>query len=232
MRYIEKLRPSPALIVALVALMAALGGTAVAGSLISGKQIARNAITSRHVKDGSLQLSDLAPRMRSAMSKPTRGPQGPIGPQGQQGLQGKAGPQGPQGLPGKDGRNGQDGWSCKDEAGNVKAECTGSSQQASPPANDTLLATVAADGKLEHGQSVKAISHTGSGDYLVQFTASGLNRCTNVATIVGSQQGDDGSATILVSPSNLTNTIRVQTFVNKDRPTATDKPFNLAVFCQ
>ena len=226
MRSIKQLRPSPALIVALVALTAALGGTAVAGTLITGKNIARDSITSRHVKDGSLQMADLAPRMRSAMVKQNRGPQGPIGPQGPQGNQGKVGPQG---LPGRDG---QDGWSCKDDAGNVKPECRATSEQPSAPAGDTLLATVTADGKLDHGQGVKAVSHTGSGDYLVQFTASGLNRCTNVATLVGTQQGDDGSATILVSPANLTNTIRVQTFVDKDRPTATDKPFNLAVFCQ
>jgi hypothetical protein len=231
MRSIKQLRPSPALIVALVALMAGLGGTAVAGSMITGKSIARDAITSRHVKNGSLQLSDLAPRMRSAMSKANRGPQGPAGPQG---LQGKAGARGPQGQIGPQGPAGHDGWSCKDSNGNVKPECQAPSQQSEqqPVAGDTLLATVTADGKLEHGHGVKVVSHTGSGDYLVQFAANGLNRCTNVATIVGSQQGDDGSATILVSPASVTNTIRVQTFVDKDRPTATDKPFNLAVFCQ
>jgi hypothetical protein len=230
MRHIRKLRISPAIVVAVVALMAALGGTAVAGSLITGKQIASDSITSRHVRNGSLKYADLAPSMRSAMQKPDAepGPQGPAGPGGQSGPQGLQGKQGEGGLQGP---AGQDGWSCKDAAGNVKPECQGGGTS-TQPAPSTLLATVNADGKLDHGQSVKAITHVGNGDYLVTFKADGLDRCTNIATIVGSQSSDDGSTTILVSPANVTNTIRVQTFVDKDRPTATDKPFNLAVFCQ
>jgi collagen triple helix repeat protein len=229
MRYIKNLRPSPALIVALVALMAGLGGTAVARALITGKDIANDAITSRHVRNGTLEMSDMAPRMRAAMNRSTSqpGPKGPAGPQGPKGDSGLQGPRGPQG---ERGSAGQDGWSCKDASGNVKPECSGQSQTKS--GGDTLLATVTADGKLDHGQGVKAISHNAAGDYLVSFTVSDLSRCTNVATIVGSQQGDDGSTTILVSPANVTNTIRVQTFVDKDHPTATNKPFNLAVFCQ
>jgi hypothetical protein len=225
MRYIKNLSPSPALIVALVALMAALGGTAIARTLVTGKDIANDAITSRHVKDGSLTSADLSPRMRAAMnsraSQPTAGPQGPAGPKGPQG---PAGPQGPKG---------QDGWSCKDAAGNVRPECSGQTQTQTQPGGETLLATVTADGKLDHGKDVKAIVHNGSGDYLVSFTASGLDRCTNVATIAGTQSNPtDGTTTISVSPASLTNTIHVQTFVDKDHPTATDKPFNLAVFCQ
>jgi hypothetical protein len=231
MRSIKKLRPSPALIVALVALMCGLGGTAIARSMITGKDIAKDAITSRHVKDGSLQYSDLAPSTRAAMA-PKPGPKGPQGPKGPAGPQGAAGLQGPKGDAGAPGPAGKDGWSCKDVSGNVKPECAGGTTSTPPPSGDTLLATVTADGALEHGKGVKAISHTGAGDYLVQFTASGLDRCTNVATIAGTQQGGDGSMTILVSPANVTNTIRVQTFVDKGNPTATDKPFNLAVLCQ
>jgi hypothetical protein len=228
MRYIKNLRTSPAMIVALVALMGALGGTAVARSMITGKEIAKDAISSRHVLDGSLQLSDLAPKAREAMHKSTSqpGPQGPAGPQGPRGQSGGQGPQGPQGPAG------QDGWSCKDASGVVKPECSGQSQTQTKPGGETLLATVTADGKLDHGQGVRAISHNAAGDYLVSFTASGLNRCTNVATIASSQQNDDGSTTILVSPANVTNAIHVQTFVDRDHPTATNKPFNLAVFCQ
>jgi hypothetical protein len=91
---------------------------------------------------------------------------------------------------------------------------------------------VKADGTLEHGKGVKAISHTAAGDYLVALDVHGLDKCTNVATLAGTNQGSDGSATIVVSPYNLTNTIRVQTFVDSAKPTATDRPFNLAVFCQ
>jgi hypothetical protein len=211
--------------------MAGLGGTAVAGSLITGKDIARDAISSRHVKDGSLRLSDMNSRTRAAMTKSTvrPGPQGPAGPQGPRGLTG------PQGKAGQQGPAGKDGWSCKDATGKVKPECTGGSSSggdSGTPAEDLLRATVTADGKLQNGHGVRAISHNAAGDYLVQFTVSGLDKCTNIATIAGSQSGSDGSTTIVVSPYNLTNTIRVQTFVDKDRPTRTDRPFNLAVFCQ
>jgi collagen triple helix repeat protein len=233
MRHIKKLHPSPAWIVAVAAIVCALGGTAVARSLITGKDIATGAITSRQVKDGSLLYTDLAPSMRKAMAPkqgqagpagPT-GPRGTVGPQGLRGAAGPAGPAGPQGPAGKD------GWSCKDANGNVKSECMGGGTSA-PPDGGTLLASVTADGALDHGKGVKAITHSAAGDYLVSFTVAGVDSCTNVATIVGTQQGSDGSTTILVSPANVTNTIRVQTFVDKDHPTATDKPFNLAVLCQ
>jgi hypothetical protein len=228
MRSIKKLRPSPAMIVAVLALACGFGGTAVARSLITGKDIAKDAITSRHVKDGSLQYSDLAPSTRAAMA-PKPGPQGPTGPTGPQGA---TGIKGPQGDVGPRGPTGQDGWSCKDASGKVKPECTGGSSQ--PQASgDTLLATVTADGKLDHGKGVKVVSHNGNGDYLVQFTTGGLDKCTHVATLASSQQNSDGSATIIVSPASVTNAIRVQTFtVDANHPAATDKPFNLAVFCQ
>jgi hypothetical protein len=223
MRFINKFRPSPAMIVALVALMAGLGGSAIASSLITGKQIARNAITSKHVKDGSLTLADLSPSVRGAFShgKPTpgsqqgsQGPAGPQGPRGAQGTSGKDGAQGPQGPQGPAGPSG------------------GGSGSSSTPGPETLMATVTADGKLDHGKGVKAITHTAAGDYLVALDVHGLDKCTNVATIVGTQQANDGSATILVSPANVANTVRVQTFVDSTKPTATNKPFNLAVFCQ
>jgi hypothetical protein len=234
MRSIKKLRPSPALIVALIALTCGLGGTAIARSMVTGKDIANDAITSRHVKNGSLQYSDLAPSTRAAIAPKAgpAGPAGPKGPQGSTGQQGLTGAQGPKGDTGATGPAGQDGWSCKDASGKVKPECAGGSTQA-PPTGDTLLATVTADGKLDHGKAVKVVSHNANGDYLVQFTVGGLDKCTNVATLASTQQASDGSATIVVSPATATNTIRVQTFtVDANHPSATDKPFNLAVFCQ
>jgi hypothetical protein len=79
-----------------ISLMAG-GGYAVAGSLITSKDIA----------DGSVRCKDLkrsvCERIKDGKgkSKPgPRGPQGPAGQQGPQGPQGPAGPQGPQGPPG------------------------------------------------------------------------------------------------------------------------------------
>jgi hypothetical protein len=69
-------RPSPALVVSIVAVIAAGGGSAVAAGLI----------TSRQIKNGTIQRADLSQRVRSDLSK--RGPRGP------QGADGPAGPAG------------------------------------------------------------------------------------------------------------------------------------------
>lgn len=83
-------KPSPALIVALIALFVSLGGTATAAGLL---------ITSRQIKDRTIQVVDISPRAVATL----RGKEGPPGPQGPQGPQGNAGPagaQGPAGPPG------------------------------------------------------------------------------------------------------------------------------------
>lgn len=48
-------RPSPALIVALVALFVALGGPAHAARLVGGKDIRKNAISAKHIRSGQVQ---------------------------------------------------------------------------------------------------------------------------------------------------------------------------------
>jgi hypothetical protein len=74
--------PSPSMVVALIALGAALGGSAVAaGNLVTGAQI----------KDHSIGLNDLSYRTIARL----RGHQGPRGPRG---LQGRTGPTGPAGT--------------------------------------------------------------------------------------------------------------------------------------
>jgi hypothetical protein len=97
-------RPSPALVIALVALFVVLGGTATAASLINGKrikpgtitakQIKKSTITSDRIKNGTLTRSDLS----SATVNALRGATGPAGPAGPAGPQGAAGPQGPAGI--------------------------------------------------------------------------------------------------------------------------------------
>ena len=104
--------PSPAMIVATLALMFALGGTAVASGLITGAQIQNNTVSSLDltnngvksidvqnnslttfdVLNGTLRAADFAPGVL-----PKSGPAGPAGPAGAQGL---AGPQGAPGLAG------------------------------------------------------------------------------------------------------------------------------------
>lgn len=90
--------PSPSLIVALVALFVALGGTAYAASSlpknsVGAKQLKKNAVTSAKIKNGSVTKKKISKATIAAL-KGSRGPQGLQGQQGPQGAQGPAGPGG------------------------------------------------------------------------------------------------------------------------------------------
>lgn len=54
-----RFRPSPALVVAFVALLVALGGTAYAAIVITGKNVKNGSLTGADVKDGSLGRTDV-----------------------------------------------------------------------------------------------------------------------------------------------------------------------------
>ena len=83
-------RPSHATIVAYLALFVALGGTSYAAitlkrGSVKGKHIAKNAVTSPKVKNGSLRLGDFA------AGQLPRGEKGEPGPRGEAGETGPAG---------------------------------------------------------------------------------------------------------------------------------------------
>ena len=87
--------PSPATVIAMIALFALLGGTATAANgLINGKKIKKGTITGKQIKNKSLTLNKLRP----ATVKKLRGKQGPKGAVGAKGAKGDAGPQGPAGI--------------------------------------------------------------------------------------------------------------------------------------
>jgi hypothetical protein len=86
-------RPSPAMLVALLALFVALGGSSYAAlqiprGSVGTKQLKNGAVTSPKVKNNSLLVRDFKASQRSQL----RGPQGAQGPQGPQGPQGQVGP--------------------------------------------------------------------------------------------------------------------------------------------
>jgi hypothetical protein len=88
-------RPSPALVVASLALLVALTGTSYAAvslakNSVGTAQLKPGAVTSPKVKDASLGVADLAPAARLAL-KGQAGPQGPAGPKGDAGDRGPAG---------------------------------------------------------------------------------------------------------------------------------------------
>ena len=78
MRYLRRLRISPALVVACIALAAALAGTGYAAF-----KLPRNSVTTREVKNRSLLAVDFA---RGQLPRGPRGLPGPAGPSGAAGV--------------------------------------------------------------------------------------------------------------------------------------------------
>src|SRR3970040_1802581 len=106
MTWIFRRRPSPAMIVACLALLVSLGGTSIAGSsqlvprnsvgtaqlrdgAVTNAKVRSNAITSAKVQNRSLLRGDFAPGQL---------PAGPTGSHGPAGTAGPAGPAGPSGV--------------------------------------------------------------------------------------------------------------------------------------
>jgi hypothetical protein len=116
-------RPSPALVVAVIALIVALGGSSwaapvrqlitgkdVRNSSLTGADVRNSTLTGRDVRNGSLTEDDIRPRSLSGAvfrgTLGTRGPAGADGEQGPRGLRGIPGATGPQGPAGPQGPTG------------------------------------------------------------------------------------------------------------------------------
>lgn len=112
MKALRAFRPSPAIVIAMIALLVALAGTGYAATRlpvnsVGTLQLRNNAVTSPKVKDRSLLKVDFA---AGQLPRGARGPAGAPGPPGAPGAKGATGPAGPSGtaatrwaLIGKDG---------------------------------------------------------------------------------------------------------------------------------
>jgi Collagen triple helix repeat (20 copies) len=100
---------SPAMVVAIVALIVATAGSATAAGVLikRSSQVAKGAINSGDLaNDKGVNLADLTPAARLALTaqagapgpEGARGPQGPAGARGEQGVRGPEGPRGPRGT--------------------------------------------------------------------------------------------------------------------------------------
>jgi Collagen triple helix repeat (20 copies) len=101
-------RPSPALVVAIIALVVASASTATAAGVLikRSSQVARGAINSGDLaNDRAVALADLTPAARLGLQQEG----GPAGPQGERGPQGPAGARGDRGQRGEDGARGPSG---------------------------------------------------------------------------------------------------------------------------
>src|SRR6187399_3355216 len=100
-------RPSPAMVVACLALLVALSGTGIAAATqvarnsVGTPQLKDSAVTNAKIRNNAVNSSKVAARslLRSDFA-PGQLPAGPIGPQGPAGPQGAAGPAGPAGPAG------------------------------------------------------------------------------------------------------------------------------------
>ena len=98
-------RPSPAMVVACLALLVALSGTGIAAATqvardsVGTPQLRDSAVTNAKIRNNAVNSSKVAARslLRSDFA-PGQLPAGPIGPQGPAGPQGAAGPAGPAGV--------------------------------------------------------------------------------------------------------------------------------------
>lgn len=118
-----KHRPSPALVIAMIALFCAVGGVSYAAGQITGNQIRNNSVTGRDIRNNSLgsedirnqtlrggDIADGTIRARDlGRGVLTSGPAGPAGPAGPVGAQGPQGPPGATGATGAAGANGATG---------------------------------------------------------------------------------------------------------------------------
>ena len=97
-------RPSVAALLGLMAIVLAMGGTATAAKLITGKQVRNSSLTGADVRNGSLGARDLSSAARKSLRGAAgQGASGAAGPAGQTGPAGPAGPAGPKGDAGPQG---------------------------------------------------------------------------------------------------------------------------------
>src|SRR5437868_809606 len=120
MHLLRRLRPSPAMAVACLALLIALGGT----SYAAVQALPRNSVTTVQVKDFSLLNRDFK------RGQVPRGPAGPPGP---------AGPAGPTGPAGPAGGGAAFKWALVRADGGIAAQSGGIALAAHPSAGQYIL---------------------------------------------------------------------------------------------
>jgi hypothetical protein len=123
MSRLRRFKPSGSMLVALLALVMATTGSAVAASLITSKQI----------KDGTIQTKDISKKAQKSL----KGKAGATGPQGPAGSAGPAGPAGAAGAAGAKGDKGDKG-----DRGPSDAFYTRNSSIQNVGAPDTVVATL------------------------------------------------------------------------------------------
>jgi hypothetical protein len=213
-------RPSPAMLVALLALFAALGGSSYAAlqlprGSVGTTQLRNGAVTSPKVKNNSLLVRDFRASQRSLLRGPRgrQGAQGPQGERGERGVRGEVGPPGP--------ATGAAGGALAGNYPNPTLSPTGRGPAVAGVRLDTNGAVLSWFNR-RGGQPT--VAHTdGSGVYTVTFPGStfGGNDFIPAATL-------GGSGEISVSGAVSGGGVIVDTFSSVGL--STDAPLSLVVF--
>lgn len=210
MKLLRRLRPSPALVVACIALLVALGGTGYAATQLAP----RNSVGTLQVINRSLKAIDFK---RGQLPRGARGPQGFAGPAGPAGSAGPAGPAGATGPAGPAGATGPAG-----------------------PAANVRWAAVRADGGIAASSGgITLAAKPGPGQYLLNFGSSTAGRLiltssgyagNHVANRGETSAGPCGNPAdgLTCGASDNNNTVLVQT--RSPAGVLEDHPFYVAVF--
>lgn len=216
MRFIRH-RPSPATVIACLALLVALGGTGYAATQLPAnsvgpQQLRANAIDSSKVQDRALLAKDF---------KKGQLPRGLRGLRGATGAAGPAGATGPAGAVGATGATGAAG----------AAGPKGDKGDPGTPAT-VLWARVNATGALlsANKNAVSAAKLGGTGAYEVIFNQD-VSSCS-FAVQPGDAAPNPGAGRIFLSAVNrTTNAAGVFVYSENQAGTGSDSPFHLQVFC-
>ncbi len=202
-------RVRPTTVIAVIAVVMALSGTAVAAQrylITNTKQISPvvlKQLTAMAVKQAKGSTAGGTGAAGATGATGPRGPQGEPGPAGEKGAQGDRGPEGPPGPPGQTigGGAGEVGW-----------------------------AVVSGEGTMvrsSSGITSKRVEGIATGSYEVTFPSS-IDSCAFQATVGGSTPGVPSPAYISVGTKSATSVL-VQTAGTDG--TLTDRSFHLTVFC-
>jgi hypothetical protein len=229
-KYAKGKKPSPALLVAVVALVAALGGGAVAGVTISKL----NDKEKKQVKQISKRISKKQARKLDKKIELLPGPQGPEGPAGPTGASGAQGPKGDTGATGAKGDTGATGakgdtgpTGPKGDPGEDATNLFAYIQDSADPNSEASLGY--GDGAVSVSDPVGDNTTTSPGPYVVTFDRD-LSGCVAHATTGrGDPAGAGTGAFIAPAIANVKgSTVEVAAYTSAGFK---DTSFMLSVFC-
>jgi hypothetical protein len=192
-------RPSPALVVSVIALSAALGGTSYAAIVLPAnsvgtRQIKKNAVTTAKVKNGSLRLADFGAGQLPAGATGAPGAVGATGATGAIGATGATGPRGAKGDKGDPGTNGTNGTNGTDGTANVVVRESASTPVAASAIVSVTVSCLAGERATGGGYDASGNGEFGTVALDSQPTASAAVpngwtvKVNNVTTLAGNPQ--------------------------------------------